>query len=72
MAAYVLKVTELCPNWLKDVQSRDPGDDDAGKAIGQEDLNKDLAWEGSDREEDENGAGLGFGVTVSTLVAGQG
>lgn len=70
MAAYIVKVTELCPNWVRDAQSQKPPAED-GMMV-QDEMNKDLAWEGSDREEDENGAGLGFGVTVSTMAAGQG
>lgn len=69
MKSYLLKVTELCPDWLAEAQGRPPGD--AG-TVTQEDMKKDLKWEGSDKEEDKNGAGLGFGVTVSTMAAGQG
>lgn len=69
MKSYLLKVTELCPDWLAEAQGQPPGD--AG-TVTQEDMKKDLQWEGSDKEEDENGAGLGFGVTVSTMAAGQG
>ncbi|CAM9552547.1 unnamed protein product [Ectocarpus fasciculatus] len=69
MKSYLLKVTELCPDWLAEAQGQPPGD--AG-TVTQEDMKKDLQWEGSDKEEAENGAGLGFGVTVSTMAAGQG
>lgn len=69
MKCYLLKVTELCPDWLEEAQGRPPGD--AG-TVTEDDMKKDLQWEGSDKEEDENGAGLGFGVTVSTMAAGQG
>lgn len=69
MKAYLLVVTDLCPNWLDEAQGRIP---DGSGTMSQEDMKKDLEWEGSDREEDENGAGLGFGVTVSTMAAGQG
>lgn len=68
MKAYLVKVTDLCPGWLKEAEGRTPGDPGM---MTQEEMNKDLEWEGSDREEDENGAGLGFGVTVSTMAAGQ-
>lgn len=68
MKAYLGKVTDLCPNWLDEAQSRPPGDP---VMMTQEEINKDLQWEGSDTEEAENGAGLGFGVTFSTLAAGQ-
>lgn len=69
MKAYLLTVTELCPSWLENVETCSPTD--AG-TVSQEEMQKDLEWEGSNRDEDENGAGLGFGVTVSTMVAGQG
>lgn len=69
MKAYLVKVTDICPDWLEEAQGRPPGD--AG-AVTQEEMAKDLKWEGNDKEEDENGAGLGFGVTVSTMSAGQG
>lgn len=69
MKAYILTVTDLCPTWLGEVQP--PSQGDSG-TMSQEEMNKDLQWEGSDKEEDENGAGVGFGVTVSTMAAGQG
>lgn len=70
MRSYLLKVTDLCPNWLAEAQGN-PSLGDAG-TVTEEDMKKDLRWEGSDKEEDENGAGLGFGVVVSTMAAGQG
>lgn len=70
MKSYLLKVTDLCPDWLVEAQSH-PSPGDAG-TVTEEDMKKDLRWEGSDKEEDENGAGLGFGVVVSTMAAGQG
>eukprot|EP00752_Nemacystus_decipiens_P006385 g5756.t2 len=70
MKSYLLKVTDLCPDWLAEAQSN-PSIGGAG-TVTEEDMKKDLQWEGSDREEDENGAGLGFGVVVSTMAAGQG
>lgn len=70
MKSYLLEVTDLCPDWLVEAQ-RNPGPGDAG-TVTEEDMKKDLQWEGSDKEEDENGAGLGFGVVVSTMAAGQG
>lgn len=69
MATYLLRVTELCPNWLEHVKGQPTGDE---AMMSQDEMNKDLAWEGSDKEDDEGGAGIGFGVTVSTMVAGQG
>ena len=70
MKSYLLKVTDLCPGWLAQAQSN-PSLGGAG-TVTEEDMKKDLEWEGSDKEEDENGAGLGFGVVVSTMAAGQG
>lgn len=69
MKAYLLTVTDLCPSWLEEAESRPAGD--AG-TMSQEEMSRDMAWEGSDTEENENGAGLGFGVTVSTMAAAQG
>lgn len=71
MKSYLLRVTDLCPDWLEEAQGRPAGDAAAG-TVTEEEMKKDLQWEGSDKEEDENGAGLGFGVTVSTMAAGQG
>ena len=68
MEAYLVKVVDLCPNWLEETQSRNPTDP---TEITQEEINKDLEWEGSDTEEAENGAGLELGVTFSTMAAGQ-
>lgn len=69
MEAYILTVSDLCPDWLQDMQAEPPGKTDATL---QDEMKRDLAWEGNDRDEDEKGAGLGFGVTVSTLAAGEG
>ena len=69
MKAYLVKVTDLCPDWLEEAQGRPPGD---ARAVTQEEMAEDLKWEGSEKEEDENGAGVGLGVTVSTMSAGQG
>ncbi|CAM9344920.1 unnamed protein product [Hapterophycus canaliculatus] len=69
MKSYLLTVTDLCPDWLGEAQKQPPGD--AG-TVTEEDMKKDLQWEGSDTEDDKNGAGLGFGVTVSTMLEGQG
>ncbi|CAM9973038.1 unnamed protein product [Ascophyllum nodosum] len=68
MEAYLVKVVDLCPNWLEETQSRNPTD---STEMTQEEINKDLEWEGSDTEEAENGAGLELGVTFSTMAAGQ-
>lgn len=68
MKEYILIVTCLCPNWFAEAQSRSPEDP---AMMTQEEINKDLQWEGSDTEEAENGAGLGLGVTFSTMAAGQ-
>lgn len=70
MKSYLLKVTDLCPDWLAEAQSN-PSLGDAG-TVTEEDMKEDLRWEGGDKEENENGAGLGFGVVVSTMAAGQG
>lgn len=70
MKSYLLKVTDLCPDWLVEAQVHpNPGD---ATRVTEEDMKADLRWEGSDQEEDENGAGVGFGVVVSTMAAGQG
>lgn len=69
MAAYLLQVTELCPTWLEDVEGQPHKDD---TVMGVDEINKDLEWESNGKEEDEAGAEIGFGVTVSTMVAGQG
>lgn len=69
MKGYLVNVTDLCPDWLEKVQSAPPANPGV---MTQEEMNKDLEWEGSDKAEDETGAGLGFGVTVSTMAAGQG
>ncbi|CAM9813024.1 unnamed protein product [Choristocarpus tenellus] len=66
MREYILIVSDICPTWLTDY--RQPHGPDT---LDQEALNKDLEWEGDD-EDEKKGAGLDFGVTVSTLAAGQG
>lgn len=69
MESYLLKVTDLCPRWLKEAEVDAPCE---ATISTEEELNKDLAWERDDAEEDERGAGIGLGVTVSTLAAGPG